>query len=479
MALNLESASNINASSFNSTQYVTVKLYQSESNHKYYRLKLTAAGVADMYIYLGQYVTNPNYVYTHTFGFNDTQNVYSHYSGSLHQSSFEAYFRQYFTDIYAPQFSVILQSSTSSSFSSNVTSSAQSRTLSIVLTGNNFSPTWVAPTYVDTKYSTSPGIQALTRSPYKGAQSVSDIAFTFESATPQYGATISKYTMNIEGAFVRSYTPPQIRTPKHLDLSLYPNLSGYVKVTFTAEDSRGFTRSFDRLIQIVPYNKVELVVNNTHRQSNTGTTVILDFEGKWYGDTTKLTLSCNGITAYEEGSQTPFATITPTPTIDGKSFYIDDLVWSGVSFDQDKGYTIVAEFNDGVTTVDLTLPIPIYTPVLSIRNKKVGINNSQPQSALDVNGVIQQNGLPVMGYMGEIGTAESCNFNDYTETGFYFYNGNSAQISNSPSGFIKTHKALLMTVKINSTHIVQRLYNLSLNTSAFRTRDNSWNSWTV
>ena len=478
MALNLESASNINVSGFNRTQNVTLKLYQSDPNHKYYRLKLTATGVADMYIYLGQYTTNPKYVYTHTFSFNDTQQVYAHYSGSLHSSSFEGYFRQYFADVYAPQFSVALQSSATSDFSS-VTESAQSRTLLIVLTGNNFSPSWVVPTYVDTKYSTSPGIQALTESPYKGAQSVSDIAFTFESATPQYGAAISKYTMNIEGAFVGSYTPSQIGTPKHLDLSLYPNLSGYVKVTFTVEDSRGFTRSFDSLVQIVPYNKVELVVNSTHRQSNTGTTVILDFEGKWYGDTTKLTLSCTGITAYEEGSQTPFATLAPAPTIDGKSFYIDDLVWNGVTFDQDKAYTIVAEFDDGVTTVDLTLPIPIYTPVLSIRDKKVGINNSQPQSALDVNGVIQQNGLSVMGYMGEIGTAESCNFNDYTETGFYFYNGNSAQVSNSPSGFIKTHKAVLKVIKINSTHIVHRLYNLSLNTSAFRTRDNTWNNWTV
>lgn len=458
MSVNLESASDIKVSGFGRAQNVTLRFYQSDANYKYYRLKLTATGIAPMYIYLGKYVTNPQYVYAHSFSFNDSTQVYAEYSGGLHASSFEGYFTQYYPDTRAPRFSVFLQSSTSSGFpSSSTTESTASRVLSIVLTGNNFSPAWVVPTYVDTKYSTSPGIQALTESPYKGAQSVSDIAFTFENATPQYGATISKYTMNIEGAFVGSYTPPQIRTPKHLDLSLYPNLSGYVKVTFTVEDSRGFTRSFDSLVQIVPYSKIELTQNNTHRQGGTGQTIILDFVGQWHGS--PLTLTCQGITAYEQGSTTPFATLTPAVTVTGNTFsYQDD--WSGVSFDRSKAYTITAVFTDDVSTAELTLPIPVGTPVIAVRNQKVGINNANPQTELDVIGTIQQNGMPVLAYMGEIGTAEECNLNAYTNSGYYFYSGGSANVTAFPAGYTKTTKFFLLVLDMGN-YKIQKTFDIA------------------
>lgn len=458
MSVNLESASDIKVSGFGRAQNVTLRFYQSDANYKYYRLKLTATGIAPMYIYLGKYVTNPQYVYTHLFSFNDSTQVYAEYSGGLHASSFEGYFTQYYPDTGAPRFSVFLQSSTSSGFpSSSTTESTASRVLSIVLNENNFAPTWVVPTYVDTKYSTSPGIQALTESPYKGAQSVSDIAFTFESATAQYGATISKYTLNVEGAFAKSYTPPQIRTPKHLDLSLYPNLSGYVKVTFTVEDSRGFTRSFDSLVQIVPYSKIELTQNNTHRQGGTGQTVILDFAGQWHGS--PLTLTCQGITAYEQGSATPFATLTPAVTVTGNTFsYQDD--WNGVAFDRNKAYTITAVFTDDVSTAELTLSIPVGTPVIAVRNQKVGINNANPQTELDVIGTIQQNGMPVLAYMGEIGTAESCNLNDYTNSGYYFYSGGSANVNHFPTGYTKTTKFFLLVLDMGN-YKIQKTFDIA------------------
>ena len=67
MSVNLESASDIKVSGFGRAQNVTLRFYQSNPNYKYYRLKLTATGIAPMYIYLGEYVTNPQYVYAHSF----------------------------------------------------------------------------------------------------------------------------------------------------------------------------------------------------------------------------------------------------------------------------------------------------------------------------------------------------------------------------------------------------------------------------
>ena len=473
---NLQSCSDILVSRFGSQQNVTLKFYQPTPANKYYRLMLTASNVSPMFIYLGEFATTAQYVYTHTFRFSDTDDIKN---GSLQDSSFEAYFRQYFTDNANPQFSVVLQSSSNSSFSS-YTSTADSRTLSIRLQDDlNFKPSWVSPTYLDLKASV-PGVATLTNNDdQKGVQGVSELQITFTAASSKYGATNKTYSASIDGGFSVSYTAAQIQSNpvRTVYLSNYPKLSGNLRITFSVEDSRGFLRSFTQRITIVPYTQIELTTNNTRRKSGEEMTVILDFAGKWHGS--PLTLSCTQIVAYEEGSQTAFATLTaPTVTVSDNNFsYVAE--WAGVQFDKEKTYTIKAEFTDTVLGINFELPIPVKTPVLAIRDKKVGINNSQPQSALDVNGIIQQNVLSVMGYMGEIGTAESCNFNDYTETGFYFYNGNSAQISHSPSGFSKTHKAVLKVIKIDSAHIVQRLYNFNLNTSAFRTSNNSWNTWTA
>lgn len=480
MAINLESASDINVLEFNQSQKVTLKFYQSDPSHKFYRLKLTATGIAPMYIYLGEFTTNPQYVYTQTFRFNDGTQVYAEYSGGLHSSSFSGYFAQYFTSVYAPRFSVFLQSSTSRGFPSSSTSeSTASRTMQIILAKNsNFIPTWTVPPHIDTKYAASTGVQTLTGSDQKGVQGESLLKFTFSAATPKYGATNQIYRISTDTGINYAYTAASIQAEPevYVDLANYPKVLGKVVFTFSVEDSRGFVRSFKRTITIVPYSKIELTQNNTHRQDGTGQTVILDFEGKWHGS--PLTLTCQGITATEQGSQTPLATLTPTITVSGNSFsYQND--WDNVTFDRTKAYTITAIFTDDVSTTELTLPIPVGTPVIAVRNQKVGINNVDPQSELDVIGTIQQNGLPVLAYKGEIGTAESCNLNDYLETGYYYYSGNSAAISNFPSGFTKTQEAILVVVGIRSSRVIQKLYDLNSVTNEYyiRGKSNVWHNW--
>ena len=99
-----------------------------------------------------------------------------------------------------------------------------------------------------------------------------------------------------------------------------------------------------------------------------------------------------------------------------------------------------------MSTAELTLSIPVGTPVIAVRNQKVGINNANPQTELDVIGTIQQNGMPVLAYKGEIGTAESCNLNDYTNSGYYFYSGGSANANHFPTGYTKTTKFFLLVL---------------------------------
>ena len=461
MSVNLESASDIKVSGFGRAQNVTLRFYQSDANYKYYRLKLTATGIAPMYIYLGEYVTNPKYVYTHSFSFNDSTQVYAEYSGGLHASSFEGYFTQYYPDTRAPRFSVFLQSSTSSGFpSSSTTESTASRVLSIVLAENtNFIPVWSVPTYVDTKYADSTGIQALTGSDQKGVQGKSLFRFTLATATSKYGATNKTYKISTNTGIYYAYPAANIEYNPNVFINLenYPKVSGDVVFTFSVEDSRGFTRSYKKTITIVPYSKIELTQNNTHRQGGTGQTVILDFSGQWHGS--PLTLTCQGITAYEQGSTTPFATLTPAVSVTGNTFsYQDD--WSGVSFDRSKAYTITAVFTDDVSTAELTLSIPVGTPVIAVRNQKVGINNANPQTELDVIGTIQQNGMPVLAYMGEIGTAEECNLDAYTNSGYYFYSGGSANVNHFPAGYTKTTNFFLLVLDMGN-YKIQKTFDIA------------------
>lgn len=438
----LRNIESIDLYNFTSTPYVRIEWWQQHKGKRYYRLKLTKysgfspAGFPTTYLYLGPYETVPNYYYTASFAIKSVKN------SSLVNTSFEALFTQY-SNTSTLRVMVELQSSTSSSFSSYETST-DSRWVDISLKGEGFGPIWSCPTWFDNTYASNTGVRTLTGSNQKGLQGISYLIFTFAQATARYGTSVEKYSINITGGFSDTLTASQVAsgTREYLELAVYYKLVGNVTVTFTVEDSRGMRTSFTRTITIVPYKKLYLTNNDTHRQGGTGSTVVFDFAGNWYGS--PLTLTCIGITAKEEGSSATYATLTPSITVSGTSFSYKS-VWSGVSFDPEKAYTITAKFTDTVKTVTVTLPVPIGTPVLSIRDKRVGVNNASPTYSLDVDGIIAQNGYPSLGYVGLIGDSDSANLNNYTDTGYYIYKaGDSRDVSNFPGSNINTH--LLMMV---------------------------------
>ena len=113
-----------------------------------------------------------------------------------------------------------------------------------------------------------------------------------------------------------------------------------------------------------------------------------------------------------------------------------------------------------MSTAELTLSIPVGTPVIAVRNQKVGINNANPQTELDVIGTIQQNGLPVLAYMGEIGTAEECNLDAYTNSGYYFYSGGSANVNHFPAGYTKTTNFFLLVLDMGN-YKIQKTFDIA------------------
>ena len=453
----LQNIKSINLYNFTTTPYVRIEWWQQHKGKRYYRLKLTEysgfspSGFPTTYLYLGSYETVPNYNYTASFAIESVK------TSSLVNTSFEALFTRY------PTFSslrvmVALQSSTSSSFSSYETS-PESRWFDIVLKGNGFGPTWSCPTWIDLKYSSNAGVRTLTGSNQKGVQGVSNIRFIIPTATGRYGTTVDGYSITVTGGFSHNLTPSEVSSVAidHLNLTTYYKLVGSVTVTFTVTDSRGMRTSFTRTITIVPYKELYLASDNTHRQGGTGSTVLLDFTGRWYGS--PLTLSCTGIKAYEEGSSTVYASLDPAVTVSGTSFSFSG-VWNGVTFDPEKSYKVIATFTDTVETVSLILSLSVGTPVMSIRDKKVGIQNSSPTYTLDVGGIIGQNGHPIVGYVKEIAdedTSNSVDLNDYTDTGYYVYFHMVDSVKNFPD-ITNPNRACIVETIAYGSYKIQKLY---------------------
>ena len=167
----------------------------------------------------------------------------------------------------------------------------------------------------------------------------------------------------------------------------------------------------------------------------------------------------------------------------GNGTFSYQAVWNNASFNSKKAYTITAVFTDTVKTVTLTFPIPVGTPVLAIRNHRVGINNPSPDDdfSLDVTGIIAQNAYPVIGYRGFIGTAESANLNDYTESGFYIYTCESSEVKNFPNNNSNMQLLLLVICAkgyANQNYGVQKAWDPSSGNEYTRTfHGSSFKTW--
>jgi hypothetical protein len=75
---------------------------------------------------------------------------------------------------------------------------------------------------------------------------------------------------------------------------------------------------------------------------------------------------------------------------DENGFYLDVPQW--IEFDEKSSYYIRIVVQDQLTQDDETIPLANGRPVLSLRKEKVGINNNNPQYALDIDGDLNLTG---------------------------------------------------------------------------------------
>ena len=456
---------------------IRIKFHQQNTGRLHYRLyckasSLTPSNFQPFYIYLNDQETSPSYIYALNFLSTRVTNT----SGTTQRFVEDVFSRYPDTDVLVP--SVELQSS-SGDFTT-YDASTESRTLTIRLKENTFGPTWTSPTWVDTTYSSNPGVAALTGSDQKGVQGVSTIRFNISKATVWTGSAVDYYSVSFPGypaIKIPSTNVPSSGLALQVSLNSYSKLVGTIPVEFSVTDMRGQTTKYTQNLTLVPYSDISITTNNTHRKNGTGSTVVLDFSGKWNGaaGSPAIALSCTSIVA-KDGSTT-IATLTPTITVSGTTFSYH-YEWSGVTFDSSKAYKITITLTDTVKTVARTIDIPVGTPVISVRDGKVGINESVPDCALDVTGDIHANGFQVFYHHGAV---PNLDINECTKAGTYSQTATRIeQYSNLPNISISTGYSCPVLVEVTGTqaNLVQKLYSLSTDEMFIRIRSsNSYRSW--
>ncbi len=257
--------------------------------------------------------------------------------------------------------------------------------------------------------------------------------------------------------------------------------SGNLTLTVTVTDSRGFTGSISKTITVYDYSDISITSWKLRRANEVEPTALLSFSGTFssvlVGEAEKNSLTAAEF-RYREitGSYTDWFDL---PVENDSSFGLEAAELSDnsgiVAFDPEKVYKIQIKVSDKITSDTVELTLPKGTPLVSLRQKRVGINNPNPQAPLDVKGEIMMNGVNVMGFIAALGNSE--NLNDIISSGIYTQelSANASTQRNYPkaaAGFLEVIKTL------PSEQILQRYTVFDCSGVYIRQRYNgTWGPW--
>lgn len=353
---------------------------------------------------------------------------------------------------------------------STIIGSISSRTATVQTTSANSAPTFsnsAGFTYKDANADTV----AVTGNDQIIVQTYSILLATAYEATAKNGATIKQYEATISGATVTSSTTSincgQI------------SKSGNLTLTVKAIDSRGYAVSVSKTIAVVAYEKADITEVLIRRKNEVEALTEVEVSAKiasiMVSGANKNALRYLQYRYKKTNVSTYGSTYTVAAsdiTISGNTvkFVTDEFI----SFDPDFSYNIQFWIYDKLTNDEYTASLAQGTPLVSKRRKRVGINNRNPQSALDVVGEIRMNGFNVMGVVSasiESGT----NLNDITEPGIYFQRGTPESGLNYPALLFGMLEVFSPTVN----YILQRYtqcdapFNMYLRSRV----NNTWSNW--
>ena len=255
---------------------------------------------------------------------------------------------------------------------------SSSKTATVQTTSENSAPTFTGFTYADANSSST----AVTGNNQVLIQSVSTLKITASAATAKNGASISSYSA-VAGDAAKASTTTEIVVGKI-------NTSGTVPIIVTAIDSRGYTSTATVNITVLEYEKIEISSYLMRRinevEEYTEVAISGDVTPIMIGGTNK-----NGLRSMSyrykktsDSSYSSYYSLTSQVTKTDNSFSFESAEW--LSLDADYSYYVEFLVNDAMTSDNVIITIPQGTPLMSLRRKKVGINNRNPQAGLDVAG---------------------------------------------------------------------------------------------
>ncbi len=258
--------------------------------------------------------------------------------------------------------------------------SGTSRTATVQTTATNSTPTFSGFTYVDGNSTTV----AVTGNNQILIQNKSSLMVTCSAATAKNGASISSYSVSA-GSVSKSSTSTSI------NVGLIPN-TGTVPVTVTAIDSRGYSKSVTVNVTVLAYNDIAFTQYSGRRENEIENTIQVAIQGSL----TALTVSGVNKNALmtlryrfkETGSSSwsSWYNVTSAASVTSSGFTYNNNYL--VSLDSEKSWHIEFNASDKLTSDTIRLTIPQGIPLISYRQKKVGINTKEPRAPLELDGDI-------------------------------------------------------------------------------------------
>lgn len=250
-------------------------------------------------------------------------------------------------------------------------------------------------------------------------QGYSTLKITPGTATSRNWSQITKYTAVCNGVTVSNTDGGVLNLGKI-------SKSGNITVKVTVTDSRGYTKSVFKTINVIPYDRPNVYSITLRRTNEIESEMQLVFSGSISAITIDGT-DKNSLKSvryrYKKtnaSSYGNFIDLLSSVAVSGTSFSFSNLELC--DFDVNSSYNFHLEIRDvfdSMTVTDLYFIVPQGTPLIALRKKMVGINNPNPKAALDVTGEIYMNGFSVMGVQQAF-IGDEVSLNELTAPGIYF-----------------------------------------------------------
>lgn len=324
-----------------------------------------------------------------------------------------------------------------------------------VTSEENSRPNFTAFTYKDTL----PGVVAVTGNNQILVQNCSFIRVTCTSYSARNGASITSFAASIADASVSSVS-------NTMNIGII-NASGQVVLTVKVIDSRGYATTLTQTLTVIPYTRPAVHTLVLRRRNEIEDIIQLEIQGsisdiKINSDVNQNSVNLMGY-EYRRSDVAnfgSFVSLKEEATLSGNTFSFETPEL--MVLDSESSYYFRFQVQDlfgEAAGYDITILLLKGTPLITMRKRtssnphpRIGINNPDPQSPLDVNGDIRMNGSNVQGFVKTLDGTEY--IESLSDAGIYLQLSESAASVNH--GYPIAAAGMLEVLGLADSFLVQR-----------------------